>query len=230
MKSPTLPAPAIATRISLLLRPRCGPAARRWRSTSDTNTSTSPSWPTMSVVTICAFPKRVTAVSQKRPGRLSSASFLPTALGGIWRSMSPTLTGGVDPVAARLGREQAAQHLVGGPRDGRDGRDAEPLVDQRAPRVVDAGDDVLDAVGLAGDPGAQDVGVVAARDRRERLGLGDAGRLEVVAVEPEADHGGAGEVRRQAAERPGVLVDDRDGVIRSARGRRPTRCPPGRSR
>ena len=83
----------------------------------------------------------------------------------------------------RLARQQPAQHLIGGPRDGRDRGDAEALVDQRAPRVVDPGDHVLDAVGLAGDPGAEDVGVVAVGHRREGSGLarsrlrrGDRGR------------------------------------------------------
>jgi hypothetical protein len=40
-------------------------------------------------------------------------------------------------------------------------------------------------IGLARDPGRQDVGVVPARDRQERIGLLDAGVLEHVAVEPE---------------------------------------------
>ena len=182
--------------------------------TSDTNTSTSPSWPIMSLVTICALPNRVTAVSQNRPGRLRSASFFPTALGGICRSISPTAPVGSTQSLPDLRRQQTTQHLVGRPRDGGDGRDAEPLVDQRAARVVDAGDDVLDAVGLACDAGAEDVGVVAAGDRRERAGLVDAGDREVVAVEAEADDGLAAEVVGQTAERARVLVDDGHGVVR----------------
>ena len=147
-------------------------------------------------VTICALPKRVTAVSQKRPGWLSSASFLPTAFARDRPLDEPDLPGRVDPVAARLAGKQPAQHLVGGPRDGRDRRDAEALVDQRAPRVVDAGDDVLDAVGLAGDPGAQDVGVVAARHRGESPGLLDAGlRRGGHGRSRSRRPGGAGEVR-----------------------------------
>ena len=138
-------------------------------------------------MTTCALPNRVTAVSQKRPGRLSLRELLPTALAGIVRSTRPMRPVGSTQSWLRLAGEQPAQHLVGGPRDGRDGRDAEALVDERAARVVDAGDDVLDAVGLAGDAGAQDVGVVAVRHRGESPGLVDAGLREVVAVEAEAD-------------------------------------------
>ena len=39
--------------------------------------STSPSWPTKPVSTMRAAPRRVTAVSQKRPGSLRPDSFLP---------------------------------------------------------------------------------------------------------------------------------------------------------
>ena len=46
----------------------------------------------------------------------------------------------------------------------------------------------------------------------------DPGLLEVVAVEAEADDGGPGEVGGQAAERPGVLVDDGDAVVRLLEG------------
>ena len=147
-------------------------------------------------------------MSQKLSGPVEQRELLADGLGRDLAFDEADLAGGVDPVAAGLGREQPAQHLIGGPRHGRDRRDAEPLVDQGPPGVVDPRDDVLDAVGLAGDPGAQDVGVVAARHRREGLGLGDAGGLEVVAVEPEADDFGPGEVGGQAAERPCVLVDD----------------------
>ena len=67
--------------------------------------------------------------------------------------------------------QQPAQHLVGGPAHGGDGGDAEPLVDLGAARVVDAGHDVLDAERLAGHPGGDDVGVVAAGDRGEGVGV-----------------------------------------------------------
>ena len=167
----------------------------------------------MSLVTICALPNRVTAVSQNRPGRLRSASFLPDRLGRDLPLDQPDRAGRVDPVAPDLRRQQTTQHLVGRPRNGGDGRDPEPLVDQRAARVVDAGDDVLDAVGLACDAGAEDVGVVAAGDRRERAGLVDAGGREVIAVEAEADDGLAAEVLRETAEGARVLVDDGHGVV-----------------
>ena len=94
----------------------------------------------------------------------------------------------VDPVVRLLvARQEPPEHLVGGPGDGRDGRDAEPLVDQCAARVVDACDDTLDAEVLARDPRRQDVRVVAARHRGDGVGMVDARRREVLAVEPEAD-------------------------------------------
>ena len=88
----------------------------------------------------------------------------------------------------------------------------EPLVDHRPARVVDAGDDVVDAEALPGHPGDQDVGVVAAGDRGHGAGLLDAGLDQAVAVEPDALHRPSGEVRAQAVERLGPAVDDGDGV------------------
>ena len=87
-----------------------------------------------------------------------------------------------------------------------------PLVDLGPLGVVDAGDDVLDAEGLAGHPGADDVGVVAAADRGEGAGGVDAGVEQRLPVEAEAGHLAAGEVRAEPAEGLGVLVDDRDAV------------------
>ena len=109
-------------------------------------------------------------------------------------------------------REDPAQDLPGGPGDGGDRGDAQALVDLGAAGVVDAGDDLLDAVGLAGDARREDVAVVAAADRGEGLRARDAGGLEGLAVEADAGDGLAGELRAERAEGLGVLVDDGDRV------------------
>jgi hypothetical protein len=88
------------------------------------------------------------------------------------------------------------------------------LVDERAPRVVDARDHVLDPEVLAGDARGEDVGVVTVGHCGERARALDAGLDEVVAVEAEADDRAAREAAGQATERPRVLVDDGDGVPR----------------
>ena len=85
------------------------------------------------------------------------------------------LAGRVAPRGLGAGRKQPAEHLVGGPGDRGDRGYAEPFVDLGAARVVDAGDDVVDAELLARDTRGDDVGVVAAGDRRERVGVLDAG-------------------------------------------------------
>src|SRR5262249_40526396 len=96
-------------------------------------------------------------------------------------------------------------------RHGGDGGDAEALVDDGPPRVVDPGDDTLDAERLVRDAGAQDVRVVAARHRREGAGIVDAGLGEDVLVEPETGDGLATE-GPEAPELVGALVDDGDRV------------------
>ena len=125
--------------------------------------------------------------------------------------------------------EQPPHHLVARPLHGGHGGDAEPLVDLGATRVVDAGDDVLDAVLLPCDAGGEDVGVVTARDGGERVRLVDAGGPQGVAVEADPRHGAAVEARAQPAERGLVLVDDGDLVTgpldRAGEGRRPGRSP-----
>ena len=108
--------------------------------------------------------------------------------------------------------QHAAQHVVDRPGHGRHGGDAEALEDLRSPRVVDAGHDARDLVGLPGDAGTKDVGVVSACDSRQRPGVLGAGLFEVVPVEPVAHDTLARPVRRQPAERTGHLVDDGDGV------------------
>src|SRR5207237_2819319 len=68
---------------------------------------------------------------------------------------------------------------------------------------------------LPGDPGRDDVRVVAARHGHEGSVLGgrsDPGLLERVAVEADADDGLGLKAGREAVERLGALVDDRDRV------------------
>ena len=106
----------------------------------------------------------------------------------------------------------------------------EALVDRRPPRVVDPGHDVLDAEGLAGDPGDEDVGVVAVGDRRQRRRLLDAGLDQPVAVEADAVDGLAGEVRTEPGERLGPPVDDGHGVPAVDEGVAERRRRPARTR
>src|SRR5690606_29835099 len=95
---------------------------------------------------------------------------------------------------------------------GRDGGDAQPLVDHRSLRVIDAGDDVVDAEVLASDPGDEDVRVVAARDGGNCRRLLDARLDEPVAIEPDAAAGRPGAARPAATEGVGAAVDDGNGV------------------
>ena len=161
----------------------------------------------MSPVTIWACPNRDTAVSQKRPGLLSAPNFLTDRDRRDRTLDEPDLSGGVDPVVAGLVGKEPPQHLVGRPLHRRDRVDAETLVDERAAGVVDAGDDALDAVRLACDPGAQDVRVVAVRHGREGPGLVDPGIGEMVPVEAEAHDRAAAEAGGQPPERASILVD-----------------------
>src|SRR5439155_20291305 len=72
----------------------------------------------------------------------------------------------------------------------------------------EAGHDVGDLVGLAGDPRGEDVRVVAAGHRGQRVGLADAGLLQVVAVEAETEDRPTGEALGEPAKGVAVLVDD----------------------
>ena len=86
--------------------------------------------------------------------------------------------------------------------------------------IAATGDDVLDAEGLPRDPRADDVGVVAAADRREGVGALDASCAEDVPVEADAGDGHAAELVAQTAEGGGVLVDDghgRAGLLEAVR-------------
>ena len=89
----------------------------------------------------------------------------------------------------------------------------QPLVDDGAAGVVDAGHDPFDPEGLAGDAGDEDVGVVAVGDRRQRVGPLDAALDEAVAVEADAHDGLAVEAGRQPTEGLLVAIDDGHGVV-----------------
>src|SRR5262245_4458989 len=126
----------------------------------------------------------------------------------------------LDPHAEQVARErfldllagvlEHQDHLLDAPAGGGDRGDVQTFVDVGAHRVVDAGDDLRHVIGLAGDPGRDDVRVVSARHRQEGVGLLDPGLLEDLAVEPEPDQRARLEPRGQPRERRGVLVDDRD--------------------
>ena len=81
-------------------------------------------------------------------------------------------SGGFAVVAGKmLLRKDPAEHLVGAPADGRHGGDAQPLVNFGAAGIVDPRHHVRHMEGLAGHAGGQDVGVVAAGDSGEGVGL-----------------------------------------------------------
>src|SRR5438552_2631705 len=81
---------------------------------------------------------------------------------------------------------------------------ARPAGDRRAPLPLRA---------ARAGAGRHDVRVVAAGDRGEGAGLGDAGGFEDLPVEAEAEHRPpAPAIREVALEPPALLVDDRDGV------------------
>ena len=125
--------------------------------------------------------------------------------------------GGVGPVVDVLVGQQAPPDLVDGPRDRGHGGDPEPLVDLGPAGVVDAGHHVGDLVGLPGDAHGQDVGVVAAGHRGQRVRLERAGLLEVVAVEPRPHDAGAVPLL-EAAEGLGRLVQDGHRMALGAEG------------
>jgi hypothetical protein len=110
------------------------------------------------------------------------------------------------------GMEHHQHDLLGGPADRGNGRDVQPFVDLRPPRVVDPGDDDGNVVVLSRHPRGHDVGVVAARHGDEGLGLLDPGLLQGSPLEPDADDLARLDPRGQAVEGRGALVDDRDVV------------------
>ena len=112
----------------------------------------------------------------------------------------------------RLGHE-VAQHPVGGPPYGRDGGDAEPLVDLGPFGVVDPGHHAADAERLPGQPGRDDVGVVAAGDGGERVGPLDPGRDRAPrGRSPCRSRSVPVKSRAEPPEGVGVRVDDRHRV------------------
>lgn len=119
---------------------------------------------------------------------------------------------GIAVLILRAEREHAAQELPRRPGHGGDRRDAQPLVDLRPTRIVDAGDDLLDPVGLPGHPGRQDVRVVTGAHGGEGMGSLDAGTLERLAIEAHTGHRLSGEIGAELPEGPGILIDDRHGV------------------
>ena len=116
--------------------------------------------------------------TRPRPGRRrrprARRACWPTEAAGTSRSTRHDLGAGVDPLDLAGVGQDPAQHPLGRPLHRGDGGDAEALVDRGPARVVDAGDDPLDAVGLPGDAGDEDVRVVAVGDGGQRPGLLDA--------------------------------------------------------
>src|SRR5688500_18962984 len=80
--------------------------------------------------------------------------------------------------------------------------------------------------GLAGRPGRDDVGVVAAGHGREGLGAPDAGLLEDGLVEAVPGHLVAVERGTQPAEGVRLAVDDGDGVVPVLEAAREGRADP----
>ena len=111
------------------------------------------------------------------------------------------------------GWRDEVQQTGAGPGDRGDRGDAEAAVDLGAARVVDAGDDPRHAVVLLGVAGGDDVAVVARGDRREAVGVADAGFLHDVAIEDRADELAAHDLLALVLlERMWVAVDHGHGV------------------
>ena len=224
MDRPTLPAPAMTTRMGDGLSGQCaGGGASRTRSAIGEVLAPERDVEEVALLVDGVRP-RDHPVAQ--PGEVGE----PAARGRLDVGHPPADPArrhrhlGDDDLARRVGElghvalgEQSAQHLVAGPLHRGDGGDAEALVDLGAARVVDARHDVLDAVLLARDAGGEDVRVVAARDGGEGVGVVDAGGPQGVAVEADPGDGAPLERGAEATERGLVLVDDGDLVTRRAR-------------
>ena len=100
---------------------------------------------------------------------------MPAAPAGTRRSTMVNLAVGSIQSGVVSDASRWRKHPSAGPRHGGDRGDAEAFVDRGPPRIVDAGDDVLDAEGLAGDAGDEDVGVVATGDGGDGAVGRDAG-------------------------------------------------------
>ena len=182
----------------------------------------SPSCTTSSGVASIELPSRLTATT-RTAARLDveQAAAGPRAAQAALDERD--LGARVDPLDGRRVGQHPAQHALGGPQRRRHGGDAEALVDRGTTRVVDPGDDPLDAERLARHAGDEDVRVVAVGHRGHRFGALDAGLDQPVAVEADPGDRRAAEVRPEAFER------------RACGGRRPrpsgpTRAGPGQRR
>src|SRR6478609_6934449 len=166
---PTLPAPAMATRISVLL---AGPVAQRGLD----RVRVAVSHHDMHEVAVLEHGVHAGEQALAEPGEegdpgpgglLQPAHPLADPGGVHVHLGQPHGATGVAPLRLRAVRQQPPQHLVGRPPDRGHRGDAEPLVDLGPARVVDPGHHVVDAERLAGHPGRDDVGVVAAADGGE---------------------------------------------------------------
>ncbi len=95
---------------------------------------------------------------------------------------------------------------------GRNGGDADSLVDRRSTLVVDPSDDTFDLERLASDAGHHDVRVVTVRDRCERLGTLDTGLAQSRLVETDTLDLLPFEALGQTPEGLRSPVDHRDGM------------------
>ena len=131
------------------------------------------------------LPNRVRNAT-RAPVAASSAAHLladPALVQRHLHQRRPRRTGRASPRRA-CRRQQRRSSRFAVQRHRGHGRDAEPLVDLGPLGVVDAGDHVRDAERLPGHPGGDDVGVVAAADRREGAGPLDAGPVSVSRSKP----------------------------------------------
>ena len=176
-----------------------------------------------------ARPKRMRKATRTRsrprgPGR--SARTSPRA----GRSVTEDRAGGISPGGGGFVAGERAQEPVGGPRHCRDGRDAQPLVDRRAFRVVDPRDDSLDTEGLPGHPGGDDIGIVPVGYRGERSASLDSGPINTSRSNPTPGHP---LVRRKSLPRrrnaDSVAIDRRRRRGRSRSGRGPMKSRLGRT-
>ena len=191
MERPTLPAPAMATRIEVLRLVVIAVAAGRpgrprpWPARGPAPPRTPGPRPGRSCSTSGTMPLPIRNTNGTRaPVAVLDLLHGPAHPGPVDVHLhQPDRPRRVAPLRLRAGRQQPAQHLVGRPAHGGHGGDAEPLVHLGPAGVVDPGDHVLDAEGLPDHPGGEDVGVVAGGDRGEPLGLLDAGLQQHLAVE-----------------------------------------------
>ena len=245
MKRPTLPPPAMTTRIT---DPPCGGLGAAVPSGPDRRTSSG--WkrrrtprPLVRSTRTAGRPPgrpcsgRARARRARRPIAATrdpvdcSKSVIGLPIHGFttWRSMMHTwAVGSVHSAPVGSGSSRRMTWSVVHATVATVAR-AEALVDRGPARVVDAGDHPVDPERLPRDPGDQDVGVVAARHRGDRSRPLDAGLDEAVAVEADALQRLAGEVLGQPLEGRAAPIDDGDRVALSgAAATAPS--PPDRTR